>query len=299
MITLLLLAAAPQASTEAPDGAQMIPESIRAMLDAAIESGNDGDVSTIVRYARAADPISGDAVLAIAEKWRADRAAAREAVIRQAGFLNLWKGRAELGGFITTGNSETAGGSAILDAQREGLQWRHKFRAQADYQESLGTTTRERYLLAYEPNYKFDDRAYLYGAAQYESDRFLGYDDRLSGSTGVGYSAIKGPRMQLDLELGPAYRLTSYTDDRTESNLGARGSLDFRWNLLSGLSLTQVASAYLQQANSTVSGTTAINAKLLGPLSAQLSYNVQFESMPPVGRENTDTISRASLVYSF
>lgn len=277
----------------------MIPESIRAMLDAAIASGNDGDVSTIVRYARAADPISGDAVLAVAEKWRADRAAQREAVIRQAGFLNLWKGRVEFGGYLTTGNSDSAGGSAILDAQREGLQWRHKFLAQADYQESLGKTTRERYLLSYEPNYKIDDRAYIYGAGQYESDRFLGYDDRISLSAGAGYSALKGPRVQLDLELGPAYRLTGYTDDRTESSIAGRGSLNLRWRVLDALSLSQVASAYLQRYNSTVSGTTSVNAKLLGPLSAQLSYNVQYESMPPAGRRSTDTITRASLVYAF
>lgn len=294
MFTLLLLASAPQA-----DAAQMIPESIRAMLDAAIAAENDGDVSTIVRYARSADPVSGDAVLAIAEKWRADRAAAREQVIRQASFLNLWKGRAEVGGFITTGNSDTAGGSAVLDANREGLQWRHKFRAQADYQESLGQTTRERYLLAYEPNYKFDERAYVYGAVQYESDRFLGYDDRFSLSSGAGYSVVKRPRVQLDLELGPAYRLTAFTDGTDQSALAARGSMDFRWQVRNGLSITQAAAAYLQEDNSTVSGTTALNARLIGPLSAQLSYNVQFESTPASGRENTDTISRASLVYSF
>jgi putative salt-induced outer membrane protein len=40
-------------------------------------------------------------------------------------------------------------------------------------------------------------------------------------------------------------------------------------------------------------------AKLLGPLSAQVSYTVQYESMPPEGRVSTDTISRASLVYTF
>ena len=38
---------------------------------------------------------------------------------------------------------------------------------------------------------------------------------------------------------------------------------------------------------------------LFGPLSAQLSYAVQYESMPPEGRRDTDTTSRASLVYSF
>ena len=293
---LLLLAAAPVQQT---DAGAMIPENIRAMLDAAIESGNDGDVSTIVKYARAADPLSGDAVLAIAEQWRADRTAAREAVIRQASFLNLWSGRAELGGFVTTGNSETAGGSVVLDANREGLQWRHKFHAQADYQESLGTTTREHYLVSYEPNYKFDERAYVYGQVQYEADRFLGYTDRFSASSGFGYSAIKSPAVQLDLEVGPGYRHTSFTDDTVQSSITGRGSVDLRWRLLPGLSVSQNAVAVAQRFNSTVSGTTAVTAKLLGPLSAQLSYSFQYESMPPAGRETTDTISRASLVYSF
>ena len=93
----------------------MIPENIRAMLDAALDAGNESDVSTIVKYARAADPLSGDAVLAIAEKWKADRAAQRTQVIRQASFLDLWSGRAEVGGYLTTGNSDTAGGTAVVD----------------------------------------------------------------------------------------------------------------------------------------------------------------------------------------
>ncbi|SFP35866.1 DUF481 domain-containing protein [Sphingomonas rubra] len=305
MIAPLLLLAVANGTAAAPappqqsDAGAMIPENIRAMLDAAIESGNDGDVSTIVRYARAADPFSGDAVLAIAEKWRADRAAQREAVIRQAGIFNLWRGRAELGGFVSTGNSEIAGGSAILDATREGLQWRHKFRAQADYQESLGTTTREHYLLSYEPNYKFDDRAYVYGQTSYESDRFLGYDDRLAVSSGLGYSAIKSPAVQLDLELGPGYRYTAFTDESEQSSFTGRASVDFRWRLLPGLSLTQNTIAIAQRFNSTLASTTGVNAKLLGPLSAQLSYYVQYESMPPAGRRTTDTTTRASLVYAF
>ena len=305
-ILTLLLAATPIADPAPPQGGNvqtaagaMIPESIRAMLDAAIESGNDGDVSTIVKYARSADPLSGDAVLGIAEQWRRDRAAAREQVIRQASFLNLWKGRAEVGGFITTGNSDTAGGSAVLAAEREGLQWRHKFRVQADYQESLNITTREHYLIAYEPNYKIDDRLYVYGAAQYEEDRFLGFYNRYSASTGVGYSAIKSPKIRLDVELGPAFRQTSFTNDLEQSNIAARGTMAFNWRLLPGLSVTQNASAYIQSANSTVSSTTSVNAKLIGPLSAALSYNLQYESMPPSGSLSTDTTSRASLVYSF
>ena len=295
MLLASFLALAPEQSV----AGAMIPENIRAMLDAALASGNDGDVSTIVRYARQVDPLSGDSVLAIADKWRADRRAAREQVIRQASFLNLWTGRAELGGFVTTGNSETAGGTALVRADREGLQWRHKFHIQADYQSNLGITTREHYLASYEPNYKINDRAYVYGATQYESDRFLGYDDRFSFSSGAGYSVLKSAGLQLDLELGPAYRHTGFTDGTTQSSIAGRGSLDFRVRLLPGLGVTQTASAYVQRYNSTVSTKSALEAKLLGPLSAQLSYSVQYESMPPVDRKTTDTISRAALVYSF
>jgi putative salt-induced outer membrane protein len=179
------------------------------------------------------------------------------------------------------------------------LEWRHKLRAQADYQRSLGITTREHYLAAYEPNWKIDSRRYVYGALQYEGDRFLGYTDRYSASAGAGYSAVQTSAVTLNLELGPAFRHTEFTDATQESSFAARGNVDLDWKLTSGLTLRQDASAYLQRYNSTVSSTTAMAAKLLGPLAAQLSYTVQYESMPPVGRVSTDTISRASLVYTF
>jgi putative salt-induced outer membrane protein len=299
---LLLLAPVLLANGEPdtpPAAPPTIPPPIKAMLEAALASGNEGDINTIVRYARTADPASGDAVLGIAEHWRAERDAKRRDAIREASFLDLWRGKAELGGYLTTGNSENFGVTGVVDATREGLQWRHKFHAEADYQESQGVTSREHYLASYQPNYKIDERAYLYGQAQFESDRFLGYDSRYSASLGAGYSALKTPTLKLDVELGPAFRSTAFTDDTVQSSIAARGSADFTWKLLPGLSLSQVASAYVQRFNSTVSSATALNAKLIGPLSAQLSYNLQYESMPPTASKTTDTTSRAALVYSF
>lgn len=292
---ILLVIAAPPA---APPPLQ-VPAPIRAMLDAAFRSDNDGEVSAIVKYARNADPASGDLVLEAANKWRADRARARQVAIAEAGPFELWSGRAELGGHLTTGNSETIGATAVLDVQREGLRWRHKLRLQGDYQESLDVVNREHLLAAYEPNFKIDSIRYIYGAAQYETDRFLGYDDRYSLSAGYGYRAVRSPRVTLDLELGPAFRSTSFTDGVDQSSLAVRGKVDFAWKLTPSLTLTQGASAYLETFNSTVASNTAINARLIGPLSARLSYTVQYESEPPAGRKTTDTTSRAALVYSF
>jgi putative salt-induced outer membrane protein len=281
------------------DPEPVIPPLIKTMLDTAMASGSEGDVAVIVKYAREADPASADLVQKVASNWRNDRFAKAQRRIREADFFDLVKGRAEVGGYRSTGNTDNVGLTAAVDVKREALEWRHKLRVQADYQESLGEVTRERYLAAYEPNWKFDDRAYLYGAAQYESDRFSGFYDRVSLSTGAGYSAIKSPGVKLDLELGPAYRLTRFIDEQTESNLAARGSVDFGWKLSPTVSLTQNASAYLQEANSTVSSRSALLAKLFGPFSAQFSYTIQYESTPPEGRKTTDTTSRAALVVDF
>lgn len=276
-----------------------IPPEVRSMLDAALAGGNEGEVNTIVKYAVRAAPDYTQEIRALSTKWRNDREAQRVAHIRGAGPLDLWDGRGEVGGFLSTGNTENTGVSARIDLTREGLQWRHKIYANADYQESFGLVSRERYAAGYEPNYKFDDRLYAYGAVLYESDRLLGYFDRYSASAGIGYGLIRETGMSLDVTLGPAFRRTNYTDEVLENSVGVRGSMDFDWNIARGLKLTQDASAYVHTVNSTVNATTGVEAKLLGPLSARLSYNLQYESEPALGRTSFDTISRAALVYDF
>ncbi|RYE02179.1 MAG: DUF481 domain-containing protein [Sphingomonadales bacterium] len=296
MRALLLALPLLLANAEDPDS---VPPPIRAMLDAAMEAGSESDVATIVKYAKAASPETAELVTKIASKWSEDRRQTAQRRLREADFFDLVKARAELGGYVSSGNTENVGLAASIEIKREGLDWRHKLRFQADYQESLGQVTRERYLAAYEPNWKLGERAYLYGAGQFESDRFSGFTERFSVSAGAGYSAIKQRGMKLDLELGPAYRSTRLITDMTESNLAARGSLDFDWKLTRGITVRQNASAYVQSANSTIASKSALLARLIGPLSAQLSYTLQYESTPPAGRKTTDTTSRAALVLDF
>ncbi len=297
-VRILLFLAAPLllANTSDPE---TIPQPIRALLDAAMEAGSDSDVTVLMRYARGVSPESAEAVAALVESWRTERRRAHERELRQAGFFELVKGRAELGGYATTGNTHTTGLSGVLDMRREALKWRHKLRLQVDYQESRGVISREHYLAAYEPNYKIDDRSYVYGAAQFESDRFLGYDERYSLSAGFGYVPVRGSGLTVELELGPAFRQTNFTDGTTEGTVGGRGSLDLDWKLSPTITFLQNASAYIQNANSTLLSKTAVRAKLFGPVSGQLSYQLQYESAPPAGSVSTDTTTRASVVVDF
>ena len=148
-----------------PDDPATIPPELRAMLDAALASGSETDVAVIVKYALASKAPGADAVAQIATEWRESRQQAAAERLANASFFGLMKGRVELGGFVTTGNSRNVGASALVDLTREGPNWRHKAKLLTEYQESDGVPTREHYLAAYEPNLKIDERLYTYGAA--------------------------------------------------------------------------------------------------------------------------------------
>ncbi|MHA6723724.1 DUF481 domain-containing protein [Sphingomonas sp. RS2018] len=294
----LILLALPALANGVPQSSS-IPPTLKSMLDAAMTSGSEAEVTTVAKYAAGAAPDAAAEIKQLAQEWREARRAAADRTIKEAGFFDLMRGRFELGGFSSSGNTNVTGVTAVADLTREGVQWRHKLKLLAEYQENNGIASREHYLAAYEPNFKVDDRLYVYGAAQFEADRFLGYDERYSASAGAGYTALRTPAMKLDLEVGPSYRRTAFVNQTDTREFGARGKLDFDWRLSNGITFSQDASAYLQNMNSTVQGKTAVAAKLIGPLSAQISYAVNYESRPVARRVNTDTTSRASLVYAF
>lgn len=296
-----------------PAPAPAMPEPAKAMLDAAIAAGEEGEVVTIAKYATKAWPGAAAEIQARVDAWHAERLVAANPaapVVPQTERNEQqaeppapppppWKGKGELGGYYATGNSDYFGLSTGLSLTREDPVWRHAFVLQADYQENDGKASRERYLASYQPNYRFDERTYVYGLAQYEHDRFLGYDSRYALSTGIGFRTPNGGPVSFELEAGPAYRLTEFVDGGAESSAAGRGSVTVQWKLAPSLTFNQNAAAYIDSLNSTINSTSALSAKLYGPLSARLSYNVQFESAPPEGRQTTDTLSRVSLVYDF
>ena len=74
--------------------------------------------------------------------------------------------------------------------------------------------------------------------------------------------------------LGPAYRATAFTDGRDERSVAGRGTIDLDWRLNDGLTFRQDAAAYYDSFNSTLTSTSALAAKVLGPISAQLSHYI-------------------------
>ena len=283
-----------------------LPDPVRAMIDAAIESGDEDAVRTVIDLARTTNPDDGaelDAILASYEtdlaSAQAAQAAAEERAIRTAGLFDNWSGRGELGAFNSTGNSSNTGVTASLGLTREGINWRHKLRGRADFQRSNGITTREQFLAAYEPNLILSDRLFAFALAQYERDRFQGFSARYSVSGGLGYEVIDTENMSLSVQAGPAYRRTERTNGITDTNLAGLASADFDWQMSENIALTQDASAFIQSGSSTYISDTGLQAGIADNVKVRLSYTVEHDTDPPLGAESTDTLSRITIIYDF
>lgn len=293
-----------------------LPEPVRAILDAAIATGDEAKVRTVMDLARATNPADIDEIDAIVATFnaklaerKATEAAEKEARIRSAGVFQNWSGKGEFGAFRATGNASDTGITTGLTIDRQGIDWRHKLTGRVDYQRSNGVTTREQYLARYEPNVNISDRFYVYALAQYERDRFQGFSGRYAVSGGMGFQALKQDDIQLSVKAGPAYRVTEFVDGRDDSRIAGLVGLDFDWAITDRLKLTQdtnavaetgsSAIAVIDSQNTTLDLITGLNAKINSSLSARFSYAVEYNSNPPPGAVQTDTLSRVTLIYDF
>lgn len=293
-----------------------MPEAARAMIEAAIANGDAEDVEAVIDAARAAFPDDATEIDAIWSAYQADRsrmaaaqAAAAEAEIRQAGLFDQWSGQGQIGGFMSTGNSEEFGVTAALELTREGIDWEHKLRVAGDYRRDDGVTTREQLLARYEPRYQITDRLFAYGLAQFERDSRQGYSQRYAVSGGVGYRVIDTETMDLSIQAGPAYRVTEFADGTSTDRLAALFALDFDWQLSESVKLTQDANSTVETGgeavvivdsnNTSLTAITGIEAGISDSLTARLSWTLDYDSNPPAGAVSTDTITRFTLIYGF
>lgn len=280
-----------------PALADPIPPPVAAMIEAA--AGNPDQLKVVVDIARRTNPASTAEIDARVAGINAAAAKAREERLASQGALDGWTGNGELGGFISSGNTENRGLAVGVNLTKETRHWKHGFRGIVDYQEDQGVTSRERYFAGYEGNWKFTPRGFVVLALSYEKDRFTGFTSRFTEALGLGYRLVDGRRLTVSVDGGPALRQTMFTDGTSQSELALRAALNGKWVITPAISFTETATYYSDQRNSSLLSLSQLTARLNGRLSARMSFQVNNESNPPPGRENTDTVTRATLVYNF
>ena len=186
--------------------AAALPVPVKAMIDAAIASGNKQDVLAVVKIAKATNPndlAEIDSMMADYNAKQAKIAATAQRKKQEAGFFEDWKGQGELGGFRSTGNTRNLGITGGVKLVKDAVKWRLNFRARADYERNRGRTTRDQISVTIEPNYKFSKKLYAYGLTQFERDLLQGFSARYTVSGGLGYELVKTKDVRLAVKAGP------------------------------------------------------------------------------------------------
>ncbi|MGL6043982.1 MAG: DUF481 domain-containing protein [Sandaracinobacteroides sp.] len=280
-----------------PGSAQPLPDSVRQMVEAAAKSGDTAKIDAVVGIAKETNKGADAEIDRIVADIAASQAAEREAKLATAGFFENWTGSGQLGASVSTGNSETKSLTAGIALQRDGLRWRHRADAILDIVDNDGGTDQQRILAGYQIDYKFSETLYAWGRFEYEKNREAGIDRRFAQSAGLGWRAVNSDRVTWDLEAGPALRQTKYVTF-SENTFAARGASRFLWNLSDSAAFTNDTAIFWDTSGS-INNTAALTAKLMGALSARLSFNLAWEQEPPLGLETLDTTSRITLVYDF
>ncbi|TIX50165.1 DUF481 domain-containing protein [Alteraurantiacibacter aquimixticola] len=306
----------PLAAFAAVPAHAQLPEPVRDMIEAAIETGDADTVEAVTSVARSTNPDDGAEIDAMLEQFQAAQAeaaaaeaAAQELALREAGVLDNWSGEGQIGAFQSSGNTSAVGLTAQIELDREGIDWEHRLRFAADYRRNNGETQREQFVGLYEPRYQISERLFAYALAQFERDRFQGFSARYSVSGGLGYRLIQNESMRLSVKAGPAWRHTRLVNGLSESSIAGLLGVDFDWTISDRIKLTQDTSAvaeaggsavaFIGSDNTSINLVTGLEGKINDSLTARLSYTVEYDSNPPEGAVSTDTLTRFTLVYGF
>ena len=117
-----------------------------------------------------------------------------------------WTGKVELGGSISTGNTDEQALAVAVDLDRKTPDWDHDLNVTVDRKIESGESTTARYFLAYSIQRTITPLFYVVGVLWGERDIFAGYDFRFSESVGLGYRLVDSPDLKFRLEAGPAVR---------------------------------------------------------------------------------------------
>ena len=211
-----------------------------------------------------------------------------------------WQGTGEFGLVVSRGNSDTETLNLGLEFTRESEKWRNRINLTALRASDSGERTAERYTLGYKSDYKFNDVSYLYGALRYDRDEFSSYDYQASFAVGYGRNVLDTERQQLSLEIGPGVRRSEDADTgATETSIIGRFSADYAWTISESAEFTDNLLVEAGSDNVFAENKAAINVAINDRFALKFALAVRHNTDVDPGREKTDTLTTANLVYKF
>jgi putative salt-induced outer membrane protein len=210
-----------------------------------------------------------------------------------------WSGTVGLGYTAVTGNTDTKSFTFDTEINYDGLKWDHTFTGKAHRQSDNDVTTAEAYKAMWQSKYKFTERAYAFGLADYNRNKFSSYDHQIFEIVGVGRRFIETEKHVFNGEVGIGAGQSKLIDGTSQNEFTGRLSGDYTWSFTETSSFTQKLSVTTSSSNTFTQSLTELRANVIGAFNLVLSYAIQHNSDVLPGTEKRDTFTTISLEYAF
>lgn len=230
----------------------------------------------------------------------------------------LLTGSVELGLLYKTGNSNSGDMKSGFDLHFESGRWLSLLNLdllikKADVEDENGEThfqtTDQKWTFTSQTNYTLGttDKNYVYGNIWYEDSEFNSFVHQGSISTGWGRNWYKSNEASLWADVGPGYKRDMFkaTDTeagRTEESWIVQAQALYIRKLGEHVEFKQFFSAkhaVKASDNSIYKAETSVTTKLISTLQLKFTFTLDYNTEVEEDKENMDTQTAVTLVYSF
>jgi putative salt-induced outer membrane protein len=209
-----------------------------------------------------------------------------------------WTGKGNVGASFASGNSENQSASAAIELKDKVDQWTHTVGFAGNYGNDGNITTAQRWEVRGQTQYDFTQRAYWFGAARYEDDRFSSYDFQASLSGGLGYKIIDTDRTKFWVQGGPGYRYAELQGTgESEDGVIFRGDLGFEHQITETTKIVERFLVETGSSNTYLQNDLGLEVTISGALGLRVGYQVRHNTDVLPGVEKTDTLTTVGLLY--
>jgi len=227
-----------------------------------------------------------------------------------------WTGQGQAGLVLARGNADTTTANAKLDTTDTIGDWKHLLHLAYLYGQSAHIASAQRFEGAWQTNYNFTKKAFVFGSINYEDDHFDGFVYQATLATGLGYKFIDSDTTKLTGMLGFGYRRlqpeafvhgdaanpTQITGrikgESTSDGVGSAG-VDYQQKLTHTTKLIDKLLVQAGGQNTSVANDFAIVVNMTDTLALSAGYGLRYNSNPPAGTKSTDQLTTLNVVYSF
>ncbi|HEY7546259.1 MAG TPA: DUF481 domain-containing protein, partial [Blastocatellia bacterium] len=225
--------------------------------------------------------------------------------MQRPGWLELWRGSANLGLALTSGNSETTNVALGLALERTTLHDKTSLYAAALYArdstegETRTTANAARGGLRYDRN--ISQSWFGYGFTALENNELQDLNLRLVLGGGLGFHAIRGERVEFDILGGGDWNKEYFEgdiDDRSSAELNLGQTLS--WRLGSRSSLREMFFVFPNLSEGgqyRLNFDTTLTTDITRRIGWQLTLSDRYLSNPPAGLDNNDLLLTTGLSF--